>query len=101
MSKINWQPIQPLLVALFPTIDNEIIADKLGVSVSAIRSRAQVLGLKKINHRWTDADLTYLRANYHQGIKAMMLRFPSRTRWGIISKYMYLTNKDERKPLKK
>lgn len=51
----------------YPSGDLSALADRLGVTVTAVKSRAQVLGLhRKINsHRpWTEWQMNYLRQHY-------------------------------------
>lgn len=51
----------------YPSGDLSALADRMGVTVTAVKSRAQVLGLhRKINsHRpWTERQMNYLRQHY-------------------------------------
>jgi hypothetical protein len=65
---MNWTTQRDnILRRNYPCGDLSALADRLGVTVTAVKSRAQVLGLhRKINsHRpWTERQMDYLRQHY-------------------------------------
>lgn len=65
---MTWTPqLDNILRRNYPSGDLNALADRLGVTVTAVKSRAQVLGLRrKINrHRpWTERQMAYLRQHY-------------------------------------
>lgn len=92
--KIDWSDKDALLTAMYPTIDNAVIAEKIGATVSALRSRATKLKLKKTLRYWSDEDNAWLLANYNAtgiGLLELMNHFPTRTKWAIINQYRELT----------
>ena len=65
---MTWTPHHDNIMRRnYPSGDLSALADRLGVTVTAVKSRAQVLGLhRKINsHRpWTEWQMAYLRRHY-------------------------------------
>lgn len=65
---MTWTPHHDnILRRNYPSGDLSALADRLGVTVTAVKNRAQVLGLhRKINsHRpWTERQMAYLRRHY-------------------------------------
>ena len=58
---------EKLLRKHYPKGDLKVLAEMIGVSVTAVRSRAKLLGLRRrVNKRvpWTDRKLAYLRKHY-------------------------------------
>ncbi len=80
-----------ILRKLFPYTDNAEIADQLDITERAIRSKAQVLGIKKVDRYWSNKDCKWLIKNYPiLPLKDIMQHFPQKTKWAIINKYRSL-----------
>ena len=56
-----------LLRRHYPKRDLDWVAQRIGVSKAALKSRAQILGIQRKVHKrepWTDRQLAYLRKHY-------------------------------------
>lgn len=42
------------------------VAESIGISVSSVQAIAARNGLSRTNHRWTDHELAFLKANYRR-----------------------------------
>ena len=63
-----WNPqLDNLLRRHYPKGDIKALAERIGVTVGAVKCRAQVLGIRRKVHRrepWTERQLAYLRKHY-------------------------------------
>ena len=63
-----WNPqLDNLLRRHYPKGDIKALAERIGVTVGAVKGRAQVLGIQRKVHRrepWTERQLAYLRKHY-------------------------------------
>ena len=81
----NWPPAKvKLLKKLYPTTDNETLAAKLKVSVSALRNAATRFGVTKKG--WTDKDIAILKGNYLTLTYDQIAAKLGKTRWAVINK---------------
>ena len=67
MKKVWNEERDALLRRLYPTAHLGSLAARLGVTVTALKSRAKVLGLqRKVNVKrpWTDRQTAYLKRHY-------------------------------------
>lgn len=88
----DWPPERvKLLKKLYPTTDNETVAAKLGVTVSAVRNAATRFGITK--NGWTEKDEQWLLANAAKMTYDQLAKELGKTRWGVINKYRELTKK--------
>lgn len=84
------------LEKLYPNTDKEVIAEKLGKSVGAIRSQAGRLNLKKSTRYWDKPEEDYVLANWlemtaDEIAEGLKQKFGiDKTRWAVINKYREL-----------
>lgn len=80
----SWPPEKvKLLTKLYPITDNETLAKKLKVSVSALRNAAVRFDVKKKG--WTDKDIQALKDNFHLPYDKIAEKL-GKTRWAVINK---------------
>ena len=92
--ELDWSEAEEKKLArLYPTTDNEIIAQKLGKSVRSVRSKAQRMKLKKSNRYWDTPEEEYLLKNWQAMSAEELAEKLNKTKWGIINKYRELTGK--------
>lgn len=77
----------------FPTKDNEIIAELLGTTVRAVRSKAFILRLKKSERYWNYGQEQFLLKNWQSMSAVEIGNELKKTRWAVINKYRELTGK--------
>lgn len=71
----------------YPRNSNKRIAEVLGKTERAVRSRAQYWGIKKSNRYWTQEQELYIKNWY--GIKkvAEICKHLNKTKWAVINKH--------------
>lgn len=80
----GWTPERVrLLKKLYPHIDNDTVAAKLNVSVSALRNAAARFGVKK--QGWTDKEIQGLKDNFHLPYQKIADKL-GKTKWQVINK---------------
>lgn len=78
------------LEKLYPTTDNEVVAEKIGKSVAAVRSMAVRLRLKKSTRFWDKPEEDWLLKNWdHLSVQELCEKL-SKTKWAVINKYREL-----------
>lgn len=82
-----------LLKELYPSTPNEDIEKKLGYSLSAIRSKAFKLGLKKENRHWSKKEEEWLLKKWDTTHSEKIAEHLKKTKWAVINKYRELTGK--------
>lgn len=81
----NWAPEKiKLLKKLYPTTDNETVAAKLKVSVSALRNAAVRFGVKKLG--WTLKEEDFVRDNFNSMTYDKIGAKLGKTKWQVIKK---------------
>ena len=89
-----WTPEKiKQLKKLFPTTDNKIIAEKLGSTERAVRSKAFILRLKKSDRYWSKNEEGFLLKNWDVMSATELGEKLNKTKWAIINKYRELTGK--------
>ena len=87
------------LKELYPVQSNEEVAETLVKSIRSIRSKAQILKLKKDGAQWSAAEKKILlklweTSSVQEIEAALKIKFKTiRTKWAIISKNRQLTGK--------
>lgn len=85
-----------LLKKLYPTLSNDIVADKLNTTVSAVRYAAMKFKVKKSNRYWDKPETDYLLKNWpvmsaEEIAAGLKEKFKiEKTRWAVINKYREL-----------
>lgn len=109
MANKNPKPIYPnsiwteeeinLLKELYAVQSNEEVAEQLKKTIRSIRSKAQILKLKKDGAKWSTAEKKLLlklweTSSVQEIEAALKTKFKTtRTKWAIISKHRQLTGK--------
>lgn len=78
------------LKKLYPTTDNETVAQKVGKSVRAVRSQAVRLRLKKSTRYWDKPEEDYVLENWPVLSAEEIAADLGKTKWAIINKYREL-----------
>lgn len=88
----TWTDAQEAkLKKLYPKTDNEVIAEKMAMSVLSIRAKAQKMRLKKSDRYWDKQDEIWLVKNYPLlSIPELQEHLTPKTKWAIINKYRSL-----------
>ena len=81
------------LTELFPFTKNTEVANILGKTVSSIRNRSNILGLKKANRYWTKEQEDYVLTYYNHFLISELVINVNKSKWAVINKYRELTNK--------
>ena len=87
------------LKKLYPSLSNEIVADKMGLTISAIRNAAIKYKIKKADRFWDKPWEEMLVKNWEELSveelgELLARKFKvKKTKWSIINKYRELTGK--------
>lgn len=96
----TWTPAKiALLKQWFPAHDNEVVAEKIGETVDAVRRGAQYYKVKKSGRYWDKPWEDFIVKNWAvMTVDELAIDLKSKfkvdkTKWAIINKYRELTGK--------
>lgn len=75
----------------YPVTSNEQVADLLGTTVRAVRSKVMVLKIKKKDRYWDRSDEDYLKKNWDYMSAVELAEKLGKTKWAVINKYRELS----------